>query len=286
MVINMEDSAIEVSESPVPGILLASTFRSPYGYYTYRPNGTRDWLITYTLSGSGIYSINNRIHRCSPGDLFLLSPGTPHNYRTAENEVWHFMWAHFVPNPTWSDLLHLPRRDEGLFHLHISRNDIRRRVIAAFRRIIRNCVAPDEFQDRLAQNAMEELLLHLARYNAQFHRSTLDSRILSTLEFLNNNMQQTHTVERLASRVLLSPSRFAHLFKSETGDSVIETLLKIRLRHASRLLAHTTLSVAEVSDNIGFRDPLYFSKQFSSFFGMSPTAYRRKNFDNLEALKQ
>jgi AraC family transcriptional regulator of arabinose operon len=189
------------------------------------------------------------------------------------------MWAHFVPNPSWTDLLHLPRLDDGLFHLQITRGDIRRKLIAGFRRLIRNCIEPDEIQSRLAQNAMEEILLHLARYRAQFHRSSIDPRILTTLEYLSSTMQQAHTVEKLASRVMLSPSRFAHLFKTETGDSVIETLLKIRLRHASQLLAHTTMSVAEVSDHIGFNDPLYFSKQFSSFFGMSPRAYRKQNHE-------
>ena len=41
------------------------------------------------------------------------------------------------------------------------------------------------------------------------------------------------------------------------------------------LLRSTLLPVGEGADRLGFADPLYFSKKFRAFAGLSPAAYRR-----------
>src|SRR5438067_1840131 len=52
-----------------------------------------------------------------------------------------------------------------------------------------------------------------------------------------------HTVRSLAQSVSLSPSRFAHLFTQQFGQSPMRALREARLRHAARLLEGSDLSV-------------------------------------------
>ncbi len=44
---------------------------------------------------------------------------------------------------------------------------------------------------------------------------------------------------------------------------------------AGELMSDDTLTVAEVSYMVGYDDPYYFSKSFKSFYGVSPTQYRK-----------
>lgn len=263
------------TETPYPGILVSDYFpRQPYGYRVNRPSGTRDWLITFTLSGSGVYTLHSKSWVCSKGDVVILSPGTPHHY-AANEPGWEFVWAHFVPESAWSELLRLPQISEGLVFMTIELDSLRKRLLDSFQRLIRESGETDYYQEQFSLNMMEEILLLLARYNAHINTHRMDPRIVETLQYLNQHMKKPHTIEDLANLVALSPSRFAHLFKQQVGDSVIETLLKLRLRHASRLLEHTTMRISEIAEDAGFNNPYYFSKQFTRFFGMSPTTYRK-----------
>lgn len=270
----LDDSAID-SYTLNPGIILAGDYTQPHGYRTRRPEGTRDWLITFTYGGRGSFGTDEGRSECREGDVVLLRPGVRHDYETPEGEVWRFVWAHFLPEPGWVDLLQLPHKKGELLQLHIEQPIVRERLLTAFRRVIRDSTDADPLQQRLAANALEEVALLLGRYTAKFERSMMDTRIRQTLDYLSENLKNRHTIGSLAERAALSPSRFAHLFKQETGDSVIETLLKMRLRHAVRLLERTSLSIAQVAEDVGFTDSFYFTKQFSALYGQSPSAFRK-----------
>jgi AraC family transcriptional regulator of arabinose operon len=105
----------------------------------------------------------------------------------------------------------------------------------------------------------------------------MDPRVSEVLHALMHRMSESHSVAALAQAVNLSPSRLAHMFKEQVGDSIIDTLNKIRLRQAARLLRFTTRQVGEVARDVGFQDPFYFTKQFKAFYGTSPSEFRSRN---------
>lgn len=264
------------TRAPFPGILVSDRFREAYGYSVSRPRGTRDWLITFTLSGEGVYRIGDEATSCRPGDVAILTPGTPHDYATAPGSVWEFVWTHFLPYPHWSRWLQLPKTPGGLIYLHIADAKVRSRIEGAFQRIFQDSVTPGAYFDDLALNALEEVLILVAQANVKSAKAGSDPRIQSVLHLLSQHMAEPHRIDELAAKVNLSPSRLAHLFKEQTGDSIIETLNKLRLRQAARLLAFTSRQIAEIAEDVGYRSAFYFTKQFTAFYGMSPSAYRKK----------
>lgn len=273
----------ESTPAPPPGILVAGHFDMPHGYFTTRPAGTRDWLITLTLSGCGSYRCDGKDYACRAWDVAILSPGTPHDYRTAApEESWHFQWAHFVPRPHWAQWLQLPEAGRGFVHLHLADESIRARIGSAFGRVVADSVGTGALCEELALNALEEIVLLLHRANPGSERQPVDPRIGQTLETMARNLAESITVQSLAKLVHLSPSRLAHLFKEQTGDSVMETVQKMRLRQAARLLEFTPRHISDIAGDVGFHSLYYFSRQFSSYYGMSPSAYRKMTLRNKE----
>lgn len=64
------------------------------------------------------------------------------------------------------------------------------------------------------------------------------------------------------------------IFKKQQGVSPAGFVIRQRLQMAQQLLlSEEKLSVAEVSAQVGYRDPLYFSRLFKKQLGMSPTEY-------------
>lgn len=258
-----------------PGILVSGRFNEPSGYEVYRPGGTRDWLITLTHSGQGAFRAGGRTILCRAGDLLLLQPGTMHHYYTPEGAIWNFSWAHFNPPSRWLDWLRLPRDQGGCCHVPLGQSRTCLRMADAFNRLVSDNRTLDRLQQQLALNALEEILLLLAKQLNE--GADTDPRIEETLHYMRQHLRERISVEALAARVSLSPSRLAHLFKEHTGDSITASLMKLRLGHAVRLLQHTALTVAETAAEAGFNSPFYFTKQFTAMYGMSPTHYRRRS---------
>lgn len=276
MVDFMDDSAADIASPTIPGILLSGHFQEHFGYRVKRPNGTQDWLITYTLSGEGVFKIGNNVRICKAGDMILLAPGTPHHYATMTDSVWDFVWAHFLPLPHWAGLLQLPKVTDMLYGIQIDDADIGKRIENAFERIIKDCRGRNAYWSELSLTALEEVLLLANRQHWKDTKPVYDSRIEQVLHILTHRMAEAHTVEELAQQVRLSPSRLAHVFKQQVGDSIMNMLNKLRLREAARYLRFTSRLVSDIAKDVGFADPFYFTRQFTAFFGMSPTAYRER----------
>ncbi len=78
----------------------------------------------------------------------------------------------------------------------------------------------------------------------------------------------------VAARVSLSPSHFSVVFSHETNQTFKDYLTETRIKKAKELLRMTTLKSAEISYQVGYNDPHYFSYVFKKNTGLSPTEFR------------
>jgi AraC family transcriptional regulator of arabinose operon len=264
-----------ITPAPPPGILVANHFRASYGYHVRRPAGTRDWLLTFTVSGIGRYCVADQTHLCRADDVMILQPGTMHDYATYRPaEPWEFYWTHFLPRPHWADWLQLTRRAPGLCSATVGDAALRGRIAQAFGRMLHDLHSSSPFQSDFAANALEEILLCIAQHEARIRPHTLDPRVDAVLQQINARYREPITIAELACAVALSPSRLAHLFKAQVGRSIIETVIATRLQQSDQLLKYTTLHLGEIAHEVGFQSASYFSRQFKAHYGLSPEAYR------------
>lgn len=83
-------------------------------------------------------------------------------------------------------------------------------------------------------------------------------------------------ISALARALGVTASHLSREFRRRLGVSPTEHLLQLRLRRAAGLLARTDASIKQIASQVGFADPLYFSRRFTAFAGSSPTVYRRR----------
>ncbi|MDL5048663.1 helix-turn-helix domain-containing protein [Oscillatoria amoena NRMC-F 0135] len=251
-------------------------FHEDRDYFTRRRKGAGDWLIFYTLSGHGLFTGGGQRSVSAAGDVHLYQPGFPHDYRTF-GEKWRFLWAHFQPHEYWLPWLNLPRTSiEGLSTLRILREPLRRKTAAALRKMLAASRLPAHHKRHLILNSLEEALLWISEANPHLRDISRDDRIEEALEILGESFTEKHTVESLARRVGLSPSRFAHLFKEQTGQSVIDTVIHLRLAEACKLMEFTSLPIKSIAAQCGFQNAYYFSRIFKEKHIRSPKAWRQK----------
>jgi AraC-like DNA-binding protein len=101
-----------------------------------------------------------------------------------------------------------------------------------------------------------------------------DSRVQKALEYVDEHLSDKLTSAVLGTVCCLSPSRFLHLFKEEVGVSFARHVRQVRIEHAKRLLANTSLKVADIAAEVGFWDQNHLASAFRKHAGQTPTQYR------------
>ncbi len=85
-------------------------------------------------------------------------------------------------------------------------------------------------------------------------------RIERTIEYMNQSFQKSITLSEVSKLANMTEVSFSRFFKARTGITFMDSLLEMRLGHASRLLIDTTQSVAEVAYNCGFNNISNFNR--------------------------
>ena len=258
--------------------LVTGHFREGPTYNTWRRRGTDGWLLIATLSGSGRFGYDGGELLVSAGDLVLLSPGTTHDYGTMPGYTeWELLWTHFHLEPAKLAWLDWPASAPGLLSLRLAPSPLWEQVKSTLFEMHRYATGPQRRREHFALNALEEALLWCDTQNPRSAQVRLDPRILAAMETLCRDLTKPLDLTALAAGCSLSASRFAHLFRSQSGLTPTQFLERQRLSRACQLLDYTALSVGTVALDVGYENPFYFTLRFKRFTGLSPRDYRKRN---------
>ena len=99
-------------------------------------------------------------------------------------------------------------------------------------------------------------------------------RIERAVEYMNQSFQKPITLTEVAKLANMTDVSFSRFFRHRTGITFMDSLLEMRLGHASRLLIDTTQSVAEIAYNCGFNNISNFNRLFKKKKGCTPREFR------------
>jgi transcriptional regulator GlxA family with amidase domain len=98
--------------------------------------------------------------------------------------------------------------------------------------------------------------------------------LAATLDWVLEHLDQPLTVEVMSRRALMSPRTFARRFRSVTGTTPLQWLLRQRILHAQRLLESSDLPVEIIAQRCGFGSASVLRTHFKRLLDTSPLAYR------------
>jgi AraC family L-rhamnose operon transcriptional activator RhaR/AraC family L-rhamnose operon regulatory protein RhaS len=246
--------------------------------------------LVVLLGGGGTHVTDHGNYRIEAGDVFMIRGDMTHTYA----DVHEMALVNILFQPRRLGLpLHLLNDLPG-YHL-LFRVEPRLRRAGRFRHRLK--LTEDELAEAATQIASleEELevrregyrfmacmrLMHLLGYLSRCYSKTEVPeekplmRLGEVLSFMERNLAEPITVERLASIASMSTSTLTRRFRRVVHRSPIEHLLRLRVDRACRLLHNPDLNITQVAMRCGFTDSNYFSRQFKAIAGRSPRAYRR-----------
>ncbi|MBI3830239.1 MAG: helix-turn-helix transcriptional regulator [Planctomycetes bacterium] len=291
---------LELPEPPPCPVVSRTIHQRDAFAYESISKGPKDYQVNYLLEGRMDCELGHRKVQMLPGDLVICFPGRPYRI-TRETHVaiakyhCHFSFGDLKPIAVaapheWASLA--LRMDAQVNAL--ARTLCVPDIISVRDRHSAESILSSMFQEQRdahpgsALAARTRLLLLLQQVSRQAieelaseKRTEKPSRshlqVARALDFIEGQIAKPISLHDLAQHLRLNPEHLSRIFRSRTGKSVGEYILRRKMNFAKELLIASGKSVKEVSASVGFRDPLYFSRQFRKSEGLSPTEFLLNN---------
>lgn len=261
------------------------------------PNGFRahrhDFLeFSYVVDGSGFETINETKHAMLPGTFTFVLPYQVHEIFTAPGSqlgLYNCMFS--------MDLLMESAAGEGLLkfidlagaapyvQLTGADND---RMNWLVEDMYKEYESRQPWRQTMLQLRLKEILVLFDRARRLSGASEVETKhdtsvierrrggsVWPVIHYIHQHYQDDLALSDLAGRFSLSVSRISEVIKETTGQTYVQFLRDLRIRHACGLLASTEMSVAEIAMEVGYGSYKTFSRVFRESKGLAPKDYRR-----------
>src|SRR5690606_14296302 len=109
----------------------------------------------------------------------------------------------------------------------------------------------------------------------EYYNEIEDDTIQRIKQYIVEHSHKEISLDGIAQIFELSPIYISKLFKEQLGVNYIAFLTECRLEKARKLMLNPEKSLKEITFEVGYQDPNYFSKVFRKMYGASPTEYRK-----------
>lgn len=247
--------------------------------------------LVIILDGRATHQVGRESYQISAGDVFVLLGGMSHCYP----EVHRLSLVNVLYDPTH---IRLPPADLGtvpgyhaLFRVEPTlrrHQHYRNRLKLTIDELGRLAGMVAELDDELRQRSsgyrfmatmhFMEVVGFLSRcYSRIAEREVRPvTQISGLLSYMEQHYTQPLTIGELTKVAHMSQSSLFRTFRQIMGRSPLDYLIHLRIGKAAQLLQRSSLRIREVSDEVGFTDSNYFTRQFRAITGVSPREYRRR----------
>lgn len=237
------------------------------------------------LEGEVRMEIDGHYHVAAPGDIFLIPPHHPHGMVNLNPDIPYRRFVIWLSKNFCDDLAGLSEEYMYLFHLvqdkkvyqyhtdTVSFNELQSKII----RMLEEMQSNNFGKDAQLSLLINDLILHINRMvYADLHPispSATDSLFDRLLLYIQNNLDEDLSLERLAHEFYVSKYHIAHLFKEKFGMSIHQYITKKRLERCKQALLGDE-NITDIYESFGFGDYSSFFRAFKKEYGISPKEFR------------
>ncbi len=240
-------------------------------------------VLLYVKKGTFYLTEDENDYVIPEGTIFFMKAGLHHygkQFIEAGTE-WHFIHFYLEQDTTglseyesFTQSVCGCEKMEAYMQLPKQLSDMKDSgIVAKIAEVTDTAVFGDPYRSWYLNQKTAEILNDIAiMYRRTQREATLSDRIA---QYLVRHMETGFNAEDVAGEFYLSYKHLAATFKKEKGMSMQQFHTRIRMQKAARILSSTGTPVAEIGEELGFKDALYFSRCFRQMYGMSPSEYRK-----------
>lgn len=125
-----------------------------------------------------------------------------------------------------------------------------------------------------------QVLSYLLQVNSELYGNTHNQILQKAEGYIQDHFTEQITIQAVADYVFITPEWLSTLFKKHYGTTLLEYVTHMRIEKAKLLLQDISLKIYQISNEVGYKDTVYFSKLFKKRCGYTP-----KEFRNLKGIQ-
>lgn len=243
---------------------------------TPHPEGRNDYQLLYIAAGKGEFYFKGSKEPTivTKGNMILFRPGEPQVYYYYAVDKTEVYWVHFTG---WKVEEYLERyelpHDENVFYTGVTPD-----YPWIYNQMIRELQLQRVNYEDMISLYMHHIFITINRYIKERRETKNDTinDIERAAHYFKDNYNKQISIEQYAAEHLMSVNWFIHSFKSVMKMSPMQYIISLRIAMAKGYLENSTKNIAEISNEVGYENALYFSRLFRKYTGMTPTEYRKK----------
>ncbi|WP_106475639.1 helix-turn-helix domain-containing protein [Phytohalomonas tamaricis] len=143
-------------------------------------------------------------------------------------------------------------------------------------------------RDMLLHSLVGALIVHASRRALQgrsrprSHQDTGHHHLSHFQALIDRRFHEQPSIETLARELDITPAHLNALCRRLADRSALQLLHERLLLEAKRNLTYTNMTISQVSDQLGFSEPAYFTRFFKRHTGLSPKRFRQRDLTSLQ----
>lgn len=163
-------------------------------------------------------------------------------------------------------------------------------ISQAFQHIMEELASQESSREEMVRTYLKQIIIRTTRAWKKQQLSHLNTAPAQDLEFFRTfsrlveiHFREKHSVTDYADLLAVAPrtlsKKFNRLRLTQPNDIIKDRILL----EAKRLLAYSSMSIKEIAYNLGYDDPAYFNRLFTSKLGTTPAVFRKQFMQTEEA---
>ncbi|MBB4064618.1 AraC family transcriptional regulator [Gellertiella hungarica] len=103
-----------------------------------------------------------------------------------------------------------------------------------------------------------------------------EGRLRRVTAYIHDHLDEDLDMERLAEIACLSPYHWHRIYRAVQGETLAQTVRRLRLQRAANALVSTAEPVIAIARQNGYPSLASFSRVFKTSYGLSPADYRKR----------
>lgn len=248
-------------------------------------HGSNSYEIHYIYAGYGKVKINGVFYDLKPGTLYITGPHIGHAQIPCSEDPMCEYCVYLEVTPEKGR--HRKDRVETIGDLFINNpfwlGDDTQNILSIMQQLF--CEIEHQLlgYEESIISLLRQLIISIVR---NYKEITAISRNFTHLTFTDNKPllieeyflyeYNNLSLEDLSSRLNLSPRQTERYLKEHYGKTFIQKKTESKMATAALLLSDSSLSITDVSNDLGYSSIEHFSTAFKRYYGHSPSEYRKK----------
>ncbi|MGH4051179.1 MAG: helix-turn-helix domain-containing protein [Clostridium sp.] len=243
--------------------------------------------IYYCISGDFTYHVEGQSYKLQKNDLIITNTRELHRIVFDTNEGYERKFIQFKPeyissfqSEEYNMLSFIQKRKLGQFNKVNAKDVMCNGIDKLWQQISKYAHEKSPENSIMIKAIFVQMLIGINKIfasnsNVPMESLEYDEVIIDILKYIKDNLAKKITLDILEAEFHINKYYICHLFKKNTGFTVIEYIIYKRIMKAEELLILGT-PIIDVSSQVGFGDYTNFYKAFKKILGVSPKKYMNR----------